>query len=195
MRPAEITGTKGELIDRLVALVGDTDAGGAAWHEVGFYVADCVGPHALARMFLEAGDPRSGVDQGRKRRKSLPSTREECLERLGRRLVALVEGGVSEEFLVRSLRDAVSSKLGEFTDPAEVERRRAEIRESLAAATDATGRVQPQVAAAFAAPIAPVSAEQASRSRTEKLDWDRRSEAVSEGVIQRWGLANDVLRP
>ena len=111
--------------------------------------------------------------------------------------MSLVKGGVSEEFLVRSLREVVSSKLGQLANPAEVEERRAELRAWMSAAANDTqlaGRVKPHLASALGAPIAPVTAEQASQSRTERLEWDRRSEVVSDGIIRYWGLANDVMR-
>jgi len=126
----EIKGAQGELIDRLIALLTSDALGEGMWYNVGRYAEVFVGGEALSRVEPDTGrDPTPGSVGEVMRREHLVVSREQWFEMIRDRLRDLVESGMDEAFLVRSIRDGIRPLL----DPeiGEVDRNRAKAREHM----------------------------------------------------------------
>jgi hypothetical protein len=126
----EIKGAQGELIDRLIALLTSDALGEGMWYNVGRYAEVFVGGEALSRVEPDTGrDPTPGSVGEMMRREHLVVSREQWFEMIRDRLRDLVESGMDEAFLVRSIRDGIRPLL----DPeiGEVDRNRAKAREHM----------------------------------------------------------------
>jgi hypothetical protein len=193
-RKMEITGDHGELIDRLLTVIADHDD----WSKLGFLVASATGSHELQRVFAEAGDDPSGISRRAHRGKA------ECLKLLRRRLLSLVDDGVKEDFLARSLRDHMSHSLGQFTDRDEVKARFSERRRWLVQAADdpeMAKRVNRDDALDLVAETsgpsiaASLGTDEIERHQAKKAAWDRDAEqALSDRAIDVWWYANSTQR-
>lgn len=105
-----LTGADGELVERLVALVEDDGGSDDWWLDVGRVVADSVG--GCDDVVPESG--RRGAD-GAVAWEHLGErevvSRRTWMNRIRVRLAMLVDEGVAEDFLVRSLRDEITRSL------------------------------------------------------------------------------------
>jgi hypothetical protein len=129
----EIKGAQGELIDRLIALLNGDALGEGMWYNVGRYAQMFLGGAALNRVDPDTGEePAPGSLGELIRRARQVVSREQWFDVIRGRLDDLVQSGMYEAFLVRSIRDSIRRFLDySGADIAEGERNRAEMREKI----------------------------------------------------------------
>jgi hypothetical protein len=128
----EVQGVPGELIDHLIELVNSDALGQGVWHTVGSFAAVVLGGTKLDRIDPDTGEePRSGSPGELRRRRSEVVTRTEWFGAIQARLCDLVECGVYEPFLVRSVRDEIRQRLKDLAETGESNRKRGEDREQI----------------------------------------------------------------
>ena len=100
------------------------------WYNVGRYAEVFVGGAALSRVDPDTGkDPTPGSVGEMMRREHLVVSREQWFEMIRDRLRDLVESGMDEAFLVRSIRDRIRPLLD--SEIGEVDRSRTKTREHI----------------------------------------------------------------
>jgi len=128
MPAEEIKGEPGELIDRIITLLDNDALGEHMWYDVGRYAEMFLGGAALSRVDPDTGqEPAPGSAGELMRRGRQVVSREQWFELIRGRFGELVQSGMNEAFLVRSVRDSIRPLLDySGTKIGESERNRAE---------------------------------------------------------------------
>jgi len=129
---SEIEGLPGELIDRLIELLNNDDLGTRTWYNVSWYVAFVLGGTSLRRAVPDTGEaPIPGSVGEMKQQQGEVVSRDDWFDLIQARLSDLVESGMYEAFLVRSVRDYVRRELEHLADIGTGDRNREETRERI----------------------------------------------------------------
>jgi hypothetical protein len=180
MPAEEIKGEPGELIDRIITLLDNDALGEHMWYNVGRYAEMFLGGAALSRVDPDTGkEPAPGSVGELMRRGRQVVSREQWFELIRGRFGELVQSGMNEAFLVRSVRDSIRPLL-DYSGPeiSESERNRAETREHIQRMLE-----DPAELAAF---------------RTLRADKDPSAEALSDDEVKaqlRRMVEGRLLRP
>jgi hypothetical protein len=197
-------GIDGELIDRLLAAVNsphDRD-----WVDLGWYLVFTVGGDELHAIVPDTGDEPAPGTVGEEIRKTHEVvTRDVYFRRMRMRLMRLVDSGVREDFLVRSVREELTAHRQEFAQTEGADTRREELRNKLEQPTPeriagfraALARKDPgaelltdeQISdrlREMAARVPPISREHAQDAWERASRWNDQAAAVSDHVIALW---------
>jgi len=198
----DVRGEHGELIDRLVGvLAGETPAGSEWWDDVGHIVARSIGGADLKRAWPEP-DPSKVQGMGRYK----PTGKEDYLALVRGRLLWVVKHGLSEPFVVRSVRHEITTEYATFADRDLANRGRAEFRAFVLASAEDPVRnerirarrpgmsdtdlvKEARELAATAPYMQPVTDEDLRGKQAALEAWTTAAAAISDDVIHRWVLA------
>jgi hypothetical protein len=211
---SDIEGRDGELIDRFLLAANHSPAGSPSmWVDLGWVITFCLG--GPFELVPDTGrEPEPGTVGAMERKGKAVVGRQEYFDAIGARLRHLVRMGMNESFLVRALsnelsrwREHFASKTGEgdrnrealrkrilstADDPervAEYRREQVEMGDRKAAQMSDEEFAEEMRRSANDEMLQPTTAEQAVRHWAEKGEWEaRRSEFVSENLIEQWGL-------
>lgn len=155
-------GVRGELIERLIAVLDDEpDVAPEWWHNLGVIVAMNVG--RIHRVPLNPDQPFPPGSVGAQQVERYGgATRTEYMALLRERALHLVADGVTEDFLVRALRDELLRWAARMADTEGVDERRTEMREGLRRRAD-----DPDAIAGFRDSLADRNPEYANLSNDE----------------------------
>lgn len=189
----EIEGLPGELIDRLIEVLNNDALGDRSWYDVGIRAHSFVGGSA-ARTFPDTGEePAPGTVGELVRRGRQLVSRDEWFEHLQGRLTELVMSGMSELFLVRSIRDEVRRALADAGNLGEADQNRADMRERIEHLLD-----HPADLASYRADlaerdpsVAALSDEEFSTRLRGMLEFSGFSPVSAEEAVDRWGTLNN----
>lgn len=149
------TGIDGELVDRLIGAVNSHDDD---WVDLSWFLVFAVGGAELWAAEPDTGrDPPPGSVGAERRKTRQLLSRPAYVERVRERLMSLVRSGVREDFLVRAVRDELTTNRQEFADTEGASTRREEMRARIE--RDASS---PEAVAAFRAALSRSDPEAAS---------------------------------
>jgi hypothetical protein len=210
---SDLNGVQGELIDRLIDLLDNAALGERMWYEVGLYAEGLIGGAALKGVVPDTGkEPTPGTVGESVRQQSQLVSREQWFELIQERLIELVQSGIYEPFLVRSIRNEIRRLLADLADTGEKDRTQAQMREALERALADPAELaalrarrterDPSVAALSDEEIAaqlrrmlesplllPTSADEALDRWAAVSEWDRQvAVLLSDEVFDNWLL-------
>jgi hypothetical protein len=188
----EIKGLPGELIERLVTLIDSDDFGpSASWHQQADYLVFAVGGEDLQAVTPDTGNTYEPGTIG-----AVHLATHEVLSRadffgvLRERLAVLVNAGLREDFLVRSLRDELRRQLRTFVPDEASAWRRQQTKEHLERSAENLSVVDTELAERLrrmACKFSPVPLEEERDAWLDMDRWDERAEGLlSNIVIEEW---------
>ena len=199
-------GHQGELVDRLIAAVNAPDDDD--WRELLFYVVATIGGSELAKVLPDDGHEPPPGSYGADLRKTHPLvSRDTYVELVRVRLLRLVTSGLREDFLVRGLRDEITTRCQHLADTEEGDTRREELRgdlrsmsrdpEKIAAFRSAIARRDPaasqltddEIAARIRSlqqVIGPIQRASAQEHWDRVTRWNEKAITISDQAISVW---------
>lgn len=179
------TGHDGDLINRLMDVVDhDPDTDRYWWLDASGLLAGAIG--GCDDIAPDSDRPATdGAFHWEHRGDREVVARVTWMNRLRLRLAELVGDGMSEAFLVRSLRDHLDRALRDADDPLTGGASRSRYDEWIA--EQAVGSDNLELSLVARALMAPAEPHTPTADRSPRLEvWERKSPAVNDAVISRW---------
>jgi hypothetical protein len=199
-------GVDGELVDRLISAVNSSHE--RDWLNIVWFLVFAVGGDDLDRLEPDSGrEPSPGSVAAERRTRLQLVSRDAYFRHIRNRLMQLVQSGVREDFLVRALRDELTTNCQMLANTEAGNTKREELRDSLERrATD------PEFIAVFRARLAakdpsaalltddevgarlrnmasmtePMSKADEQEAWNRAARWNEQAEALSDRVIALW---------
>lgn len=202
----EPKGVDSELVDRLIAAVNSPHE--RDWLNMVWFLVFAVGGDELDRLEPDSGhEPRPGSVAAERRARLQLVSRDAYFRHIRNRLTQLVRSGVREDFLVRALRDELTTNCQILANTEAGNTKREELRESLERRA-----LDPEFIAVFRARLAakdpaagllsddevgdrlrnmasmtePMSKADEQEAWNRATRWNEQAEAVSDRVIVLW---------
>jgi hypothetical protein len=191
----DIEGRPGELIDRLMTLIGnDPEFDPNWWADTGVMVASLIG--GIEPMPLTDPPPPPGTAGAKMRERYGTAPKAEYMKLLRNRVMDLVSLGVSEDFLVRAVRNELARWFTAMADTGAADERRAAMRESLQEISEDPGRLERyREALARANPeAAEWSDDQVAERLRETASKPLLDPTTADAAVDRWTAKNHFDR-